>query len=107
MSVEDAATGMGALAREGKARALPIELRAPGDQLLDGAGAFLDEYAHGFRIAEAVAGRDSVLLVERDLVVVAERGGDAALRVFRRRFLELILGQDEDTAEGRELDGGA
>jgi 3-dehydroquinate synthase len=105
--VQDAAAGVRAFAGEGEAGTFAVELGPPGDQFLDGARAFLDKRVDGLRVAEAVAGGDGVLLVEGDLVVVAEGGGDAALGVFRGGLLELILGEDKDAAEGGKLDSGA
>ena len=47
------------------------------------------------RIAQAIAGYERILFVQRDLVVVAEGHGDAALRVFRRRFAQGVLGHHQ------------
>ena len=81
--VQHAAAAVRAFAGEQQAAALTIELGAPVDQLVNRRRPFLHQCAHGPRVAQAVAGDQRVLLVQFDLVVVAQRGGDSALRVFR------------------------
>jgi len=94
----------GRLARECQFAADLIEFSAPLDQLLDGGRAFLHQRAHGRGIAEAVSSGQRVLLVQFDLVVVAEGDGDAALRVFGGGFAERVLGDDQNAAGGGQLD---
>ena len=92
-----------------KARREPLRSNcgAPLDELLDGGGAFFHQGADGGMVAKAVAGLESVLLVQLDFVVVAEGYGDAALGVFGGRFAEALLGDYQHRAAGRQIDGGA
>ena len=41
--------------------------------------------------------------MQADFVVVAERGGDAALRILRVGFGDFALGQTQHAARGREF----
>ena len=85
-------------------RAFAIELRAPVDQILNGGGAFFDQRVDGVLVAESVARVERVLLVQRDLIVVAERHGDAALRVFGRGLAQGVFGDHENAAGLRQFD---
>ena len=58
-------------------------------------------------MAQAVTGPQGVLLMEADLVFVAQRRGDPALRPFGGRFAEFGLGQHQDAARLAQFDGGA
>lgn len=106
VGVKHAGARVGAFAGEKKLGAIAVELDAPLDEFLNASGAFLDEGVDGFGRAESIAGGEGVGFVEADLVVVAEGDGDTALGVGGRRFFESILGDDEDAAEGGEVDGG-
>ena len=57
-----------------------IEFGAPFDKLCNVFWAFFDQECYRFRATEAVAGAESVLLVQTDFVFVAEGYGNAALR---------------------------
>src|SRR5579875_2580032 len=103
----NAATPVGAFAREREPGALAIELSAPCDQLLDGGRTFFDQGANCFGIAEAVAGNEGVLLVQFDLIVVAESRSYASLRIFGGRFLQTVFGDDKHPAGRGELNCGA
>ncbi len=70
-----------------------IELRAPLDQLLDARRTFFDQHARGFFVDQAVAGLQRVFQMKPDFVVIAERGGDSALRVLRVGLGDLALGE--------------
>ena len=107
MRVQDAAAAVGAFAREGQTPAIAVELGAPVDQLLDGGGTFFDQRVHGAAIAQTVAGGERVLLVQLHFVVVAERHGDAALRVLGRGFVQRVLGDHQHLARLRQFDGRA
>ena len=107
MRVQDAAAAVRAFAREQELRSFTIECCAIFDELLNGGRSFFHQHAHGFRIAQAIARCQRVLLVEFNIVVVAESGSDASLRVYRRRFAEAVLGQDEHRPRGCELNCGA
>jgi hypothetical protein len=71
------------------------------------ARSLLYQHAHRFAVAEAIARRERVLLVQRYFVVVAERHGDAALRVFRGRFAQRVFRHHEHASGGGQLDGRA
>src|SRR5205823_763798 len=85
--------------------ALAVERCAPLDQLLNRRGAFLDERMYGLAIAQAIARLQRVLLMETDLVVIAQRDRDATLRVFGRGFAKAVLGDYQDAARFGKLDG--
>jgi hypothetical protein len=59
-----------------------------------------------FRIAQAVASDDGVLLVELHFVVIVERDGDAALRILGGRLAQAVFGDDQNTTSRSELDRG-
>ena len=107
VGVEDAVAGVGAFAAEDEFAAFAVEFGAPFEELFDDVGAFVDEGFDGVGIAEAIAGGEGVLFMEGDFVVIGERGGDAALGVLRGRFVEGVLGEDEDLPGGGKRDGGA
>ena len=94
-------------AGEGQARALAVEFGPPFDQLPDGGRPFLHQGVHRRALAQPVPRRQRILLVQRDFVVVAQRHGDAALRIFGGRFPQAVLGDYQHTARFRQLDGGA
>ena len=105
--MDDAVTAVSGFTSKGQVLPFPVELGAPLDQLLDRSGPFLDESAHGGTVAESVAGVEGVLLVERDLVIVAERDGDAALGIVGGGVGDFALGENDDASRRSELDGGA
>ena len=107
VGMQHAAAAVRALAREGDLGAGAIELRAPLDQLLDARRAFLHQHARGLFVAQAVAGLQRVFQVQPNLVVVAERSGDAALRILGVGFRHLLLGQAKHAAGGGKLHRGA
>ena len=86
---------------------LTIEIRAPLDELCHAQRAFADKRLGGGAIDKAVAGIHSVFKVQGDVFVALHGHGDAALRVVRVRLAERLLGDDENFAVARELDGGA
>jgi hypothetical protein len=47
------------------------------------------------------------MLVQPHFVVIAQRDGNSALRVFGRRFLKAIFCNDENASGGGKLDRGA
>ena len=107
MCVQDAPAAVRALLRERERCALAIERRAPLDQLLDRRGTFFDQRVHGTAVAQAVTRRHGVLLVQIDFIVIAERNGDATLGVFRGRFVQGVLGNNQHLARLRQFDGRA
>ena len=54
--VDDAAMAVAALAAQQQVAVLDVELRAPGDQLLDVLGRFADDHLDDFAVAEIRAG---------------------------------------------------
>lgn len=47
------------------------------------------------------------MFVQLDFIVVVERGGDAALSIFGRRFAQAVFRDDEHAAGGGEFDSRA
>jgi hypothetical protein len=103
--VQDAVAAVRAFARKQELRALTIELDAPVDELLNPRRPFLDERTNGIAVAESGACYEGVLLVQGDLVIVAERYSDSALRVLGRRFSQCVLGDDQHRPGFRQFDG--
>ena len=106
MGVQHAVAAVRAFAGEGDLGAGAIELRAPLDQLFDARRAFFHQDARGLFVAQAVAGLQRVLQMQADFIVIAERGGDAALRVLRVGLRDLALGQTQHAARGRQFHRG-
>ena len=106
MRVQNAVAAVGGFARQRQLARMPIELRAPADQLPDDFRPLLDQRPHGVQVAESIARDERVLLVEFDVIVFPERDRDTALGVLRRRFLEGVLGDHQNTTRFGKLDGG-
>ena len=104
--VQHAVAAVRALPGERELRPFAVELRAPGDQLLDRARPFFHQGPHRRAVAKAVARVERVLLVEFHFVVVAQGHRNPALGVFGGRLLKALLGQHEDTPCFRQFDGG-
>ena len=98
VGVQDAAAAMSGFPRKRQPHAIAIEFGAPLDEPLDGGRTFLDQRVDSLRIAQSGPGGEGVLLVQSDLVVIAERDGDSALRVFRRGFAQAVLRHHQNTA---------
>jgi len=107
VSVEDAVAGVGSFTAEDEFPALSVELGAPFQQLLNDMGAFGDKGMDGGRIAKAVPSEQGVLFMKGDFVVIGQGRGNAALGIFRSRFVEGILGQNQDLPGGGKRDRGA
>ena len=107
MSVQHTVAAVRALACENNLCAGAIELRAPLDQLFDARRTFFHQHARRFFVAQTVAGPQGVFQMQPDFVVVAERSGDAALRITRVRLRDLALGEAEHAARRSELHRGA
>ncbi len=107
MSVQHAVAAVRAFARERDLGAGAVELGAPLHQLLDARRTFFDQHARGFFVHQAVAGLQRVFQMKRNFVVIAERGGDSALRILRVGFGDLTLGEAENAAGGSEFHRGA
>ena len=93
--VDDAGLGMAALPGEGQlAAGLPVEDSTEGDQLVDPAGALVDQHPDGGRVAEVGAGLEGVGDVQVEGVgVLVEHRGHAPLRPTGRGLVERALGQ--------------
>ncbi|HZW73355.1 MAG TPA: hypothetical protein VFF43_07395, partial [Caldimonas sp.] len=93
------------------ARKLPvgvtIEPRSPVDKLLHVFDAVVDEHTHDRFVAQTVAGFHRVGGVQLGTIVIAERDGDASLRVARVAFGGLGLRQNQYAAHRRQRDRGA
>src|SRR6185369_621355 len=98
MRMQDAVAAVSAFAREREFGPITIELRSPRYQLFDPLRAFFNEDAGSLLIDEPVPRHQRVLQVKADLVFVAERGGDATLRILRCRFLDFQFGKDEHSS---------
>ena len=98
VSVENSRTAVGSLARKSEFGSCAIEFRTPFDELSDVLGAFLHKDVDGFGITEAISGVDSVLLVNPDLVLVAEGDSNATLRVGRCGLAKIRFGKDQHRA---------
>src|SRR2546423_14198216 len=99
---------MRGLAREDETPSLAVELRAPVNQLLNISWPILDHHAHSALVAKSCSCVQGVFFVKCNLVFVRERDGDAALRIFRVRFVRTVFGEDCDaSARAREFNRGA
>jgi len=67
---------------------------------LNVARAFFHHDLHRGRIAEAGTRADSILLVQVDFIFVAQRGGNASLRVLGGGFGQVSFAQDKDVRAG-------
>ena len=107
LRVEYTVAAVSPLARKSQLAAFAIELRAPGDQFLDGSRPFVHQGVDGLRVAETIARVERVLFMERHFVVIVQCSGDSALRVLGRRLAQRILGDYENGAMRGEFNGGA
>ena len=103
MGVQHAIAAVRAFAGEGDLGAGAIELRAPLDELLDARRAFLDQDARGLFVHQAIAGFQRVFQMKTDFVIIAERGGDAALRILRVRFGDFAFREAKHASRGRQF----
>src|SRR5690242_6094127 len=92
------AAAVSAFAGEEQASSFAIKGCSPFDELFDSSRTFFDERAYSFDIAESVTGQDRILLVEFDLIIVAESDRDSALCIFGRRLAQAVFGDDQNTA---------
>src|ERR1700760_2185736 len=103
ISMKNARAAVGCLAGEGKFTAGTGEFGTPLDQLRYILRAFFYEELNGLRIGQTVASVQCVLLMQRDLIFVAERDSNAALCVRRGRFIQVGFCEDEYTASLAEF----
>ena len=104
MRVQDAIAAVCAFASKRELGTFAIELRSPRDQLLNAFWSIFDEDLGRFGVAQAVARIQSVLQVQTDLVFIAERCGNPALRVLSVGVAELIFRENENTPGGSQVD---
>src|SRR4051794_26536006 len=98
-----AATAMRTFARKGDFCSGAVELGAPLDQLLDAGWSFLDQYARGLFVHQAIAGPKRVFQVKSDFIFIAERGRNSPLCILSVGLGHFALGKAQDAARGREL----
>ena len=102
---------MSAFAREEQLPAVGVqcgvEVGAELSELADARRALGDERAHGVHIAETGAGGEGVGQMQVGGIRILECGGDAALRIARRRVRQLTLGEHDDRQAARgSVQGG-
>ena len=107
MGVQHAVAAVCAFAGEGDLGAGAVELGAPLDQLFDARRTFFDQHARGFFVDQAVAGLQRVFQMQPNFIVVAERGGDSALRILRIGLGDFALCQTQHPAGRRKFHRGA
>ena len=107
MRVQDTIAAVGSLAGKGELRAASIEFRTPPHELLDSSEPLFDEDPGGIRINQAVAGFEGIPEVQADFILIAEGGGNPALRVARVALAQLTFRDAQDPPVGRKIDAGA
>src|SRR2546426_10650502 len=90
-------------ASERQLRALAAKLRAPLNQFFNAFRSIFHEDSCRFRIAETITCVQRVLKMQADLVFIAQRGCDSALR---GRILELALSQHYYASSARQFNRG-
>ncbi len=105
--VQNPRTAVRRLSRERQLGSRAVELGSPIDKLRDVPGPFLHQRRNGFRAAEAVSGVDGVLLMQPDLVFVAQGDCDSALRVCGRGFAQVRFCEHQHVSRTAQLDGSA
>ena len=110
LGVQDAAFGMAAFASEVKLVAAVFagclafgELHAHFDQFSDAGGAFFDDRADDVLPTEACAGGQGIPDMEREGILLAGDGGNAALGIVRIGFGAVFLGDDGHASVGGNL----
>src|SRR3954469_239389 len=89
--MENTVPAVCAFSSEEKVIAFPVESRSPFNELLNRCGTFFNQSLDGFYATKPIAGDDRVLFVQLQLVVVAQRDRNPALRVFGGRLLKRIF----------------
>ena len=107
MGVKDPIATVGTFATESELGALTVKLSSPSDQLLDTLRRFFHQDPCRLRIAQTIASIERVLEVQTYLVLIVERGRDAALRILSAGVRDLAFGEYKDTSGGRKLNGRA
>ena len=92
-------------ASEHELGAVAIELRAPGNQLLDARRPLFHQDFHRIGITQAIAVAESVLQVQADFIFVAERG-NSTLGILRVGVGNFFFRQHEHTTSFRQFNRG-
>ncbi len=93
MGVQHAVAAVRSFAGERDLGARAIEFRTPFNEFFDTRRTFFDQDACSLFVTETVAGLQRVFQMQADFIVIAERGGDAALRVLRVGLRNFALRQ--------------
>src|SRR5438876_5961283 len=103
--MQHAPNGMGGFTAERDLPgAVPVEPRAPGDELAHVARPVLHQHAHGVFVAEPIAGANRVCRMQHGTVVGAECRSDPALRVAGVALGGIRFGEDQHATGGRQCD---
>lgn len=106
MRVKNAIPAVGSFAGEQEFSAFAIKGRAPLDEALDDGRPFFNQSTDGCDVTETITGHDGVVLVELDFIVIAESGGNSALRVFGRGLVQAVFRDYQNATGGGQFDGG-
>lgn len=101
MSMQDPSLAVGPLAPQGEVRPLPIEARAPFDQLERTRWPLLDEHVDRAFMTQTIPGLKGVTVVQLDLVIVGEDRRKASLSFVGGRVRRSVFGQDRDLPTAR------
>ena len=104
MRMQNSIAAMSAFTPKGELGTLAIELRSPRNQFFDPLRSVLNQNFRSFWIAQAIAGIQRVLQVQADLIFVAERCGDSALRELRAGIRDLALHKHHHPPRRSEFD---
>jgi hypothetical protein len=99
--MEQAAALVSGFGAEDKLRSASV--RSPGNQFLDPLGSFFHQNLNRRGIAQAVAGIECVLQMERNFVFVAQYGAQSVLRRRAMRLGYLFFREDEHTSGSRQF----
>ena len=102
--VDDAAVAVPAFARQRETAVLDVELRPPGDELLDFGGSGMDHTFHDLAVAQSVAGDERVLDVVLERVLRIEDAREPALRVRTVALGDAVLGDDQHGESGMDFE---
>lgn len=105
--VDDTVVGVSSFTAQGQVVVFGIEGEVPLLELPDVLGGLGDDALSDVGVGQATAGVEGVLEVGVDGVVRFEDGGDAALGVVGVAFGGFFLGEQDDLAGRRRLDGAA
>src|SRR5664279_5526646 len=104
--MQHSAAAVSSLTSESDLGARAVELGTPLDELLNAARTFFNQHARGLFIHQTITRFKRVFQVQRDFIVVAERGGNSALGILRVGLRNLSLCQAKYTACRRKFHRG-